>query len=131
MAYVYAKYREFVSKMSDMFPDFPNCCYQVSGAAAIIVADAYGLKNIRVTYGTYKQDGVYMPHGWVSARTSAGRPVIIDFAHLQFEPDKLHAGYCSYNQLVHECLDRGVPVPGTVIFSSDDKEFALYEEVDG
>lgn len=26
-----AKYREFAVKMLDVLPDFPNCCYQVSG----------------------------------------------------------------------------------------------------
>lgn len=31
-----AKYREFAVKMLDVLPDFPNCCYQVSGAAAIL-----------------------------------------------------------------------------------------------
>ena len=31
-----AKYREFAVKMLDVLPDFPNCCYQVSGAAAIV-----------------------------------------------------------------------------------------------
>ena len=131
VAWVNAKYREFVTKMADVLPDFPNCCYQVSGAVAGIAMDAYGLTDVKVVFGTYEQDGVYFPHGWVRARTRSGKPVILDFAHLQFEPDKLPAGGGSYNQVVLDCINKGIPVPGNVIFSTDDREFTLYEEAWG
>ena len=123
-----AKYREFAVKMLDVLPDFPNCCYQVSGAATMLALGAYLLTDVKVVYGGYEDDGVVLPHGWVRAHTRAGQTVILDFAHLQFEHDKLYPGCCSYHQLVRERVMNGLPVPGSVIFFPEDAEYGRYKE---
>lgn len=125
--WVNAIYRSFVHKMIDVLPDFPNCCYQISGGAASLLIDGYLLKNVRVTYGSYKQFDVYLPHGWVKATTRSGEDVIIDFAHLQFEPAYLEEGCGSYNMVVRSHLEKG-DIPGKVIFFPDDPEYAMYAE---
>lgn len=123
-----AKYREFAVKMIDVLPDFPNCCYQISGAAAMLALGAYLLTDVKVVYGSYEDGDVSLPHGWVHAHTRCGKPVILDFAHLQFESDKLFPGCCSYNQLVREHVMNGLPVPGSVIFFPEDAEYGRYKE---
>lgn len=123
------QYNKFVRTLFDALPDFPNCCYQISGAVALLAHDTPLLKDVRVVYGSYDYGGVPMPHGWVRATTGSGASVILDFAHLQFEPDKLHAGCYSYHQLVEEALADGTPVPGEVLFLPEDSEYPKYNEM--
>ena len=94
----------------------------------MLALGAYLLTDVKVVYGGYEDDGVVLPHGWVRAHTRAGQTVILDFAHLQFEHDKLYPGCCSYHQLVRERVMNGLPVPGSVIFFPEDAEYGRYKE---